>query len=159
MNLELMPNVGQPKPKQESSPKPTGARLSQEMLVNMVLGGDSQETRKLLERSVLQAVSEHFKYNPKPYLDVLKEPPYSIDLNDPNTPGLANLAQKAMDMLSQKPEWKALQAKAKDTALKTQKPLGEEFGAELYALVTDATTDAIRRIAADRERAANQPEA
>jgi hypothetical protein len=64
-----------------------------------------------------------------------------------------------MDMLSQKPEWKALQAKAKDTALKTQKPLGEEFGAELYALVTDATTDAIRRIAADRERAANQPEA
>jgi len=154
-----MPARNTPQPKPEKMPKPTGARLSQEMLVNMVLGGDSQETRKLLERSVLQAVTEHFKFSPKPYLSVLKEPPFAVDLNNPNTPGLSNLTQKALDILSQKPEWKNLVARAKETAVKTQKPLKEEFGAELYALVADATTDAIRRIAADREREANQPEA
>jgi hypothetical protein len=159
MNLEFLPKQMEPQARPEKPPRPTGARLSQEMLVNMALGGDSQETRKMLERAVLEAVSEHFKYNPKPYLDVLKEPPYSIDLNDPNTPGLANLTQKTSDMLAQKPEWKALITRAKETAIQTQKPLSGDFGAEAYALVSDAATDAIRRIHAERERAASQPEA
>jgi len=152
MNIDRTPAQPAPRPKAERTPKPTGARLAQEMLVNLVVGGDSQETRKLMERAVLQAVAEHFKFSPKPYLGVLREPPFSVDLNNPNTPGLSNLTQKAVDVLSQKPEWKALVARAKDTATKTQKPLSADFGAELYALVADATTDAIRRIAADRER-------
>jgi hypothetical protein len=159
MNIDRLPAKQMPQPKLEKAPKSTGARLGQEMLVNMIVGGDSQVTRKMLEHMVHQAVIEHSKYNPRPYLDVLHEPPFSVDLNDPNTPGLSNLTQKTVNELSQRPEWKALVARAKEAAAKTQKPLSPDFGAELYALVADATTDAIRRIAADRERNANQPQA
>lgn len=157
MNIDRMPVRQTPQTEKVRTPRPAGPKLAQEMLVNMAIGGDSQQTRKLLERAVLQAVTEHFKLNPKPYLDVLKEPPFKVELNNPNTPGLANLAQRVLDILSQNPEWKKAIRRAKDTALETQKPLGPELGDEVYALLADATTDAIRKIAADQS--AGRPEA
>lgn len=136
----------QQKPKAERGEiKKTGQQLTQEMLVNMTIGGDAGETRKMLELSVLQAVSEHFKFNPKKYLEVLKEPPFKVELNDPNTPGLQNLAQLVSHELSTRPEWKALLKRTKDSALKNAGPLNEELGFEAYALISDATTDAIRK--------------
>lgn len=134
------------KPKAERGEKRrTGQQLTQEMLVNMAIGGDAGETRKMLELSVLQAVSEHFKFNPKKYLDVLKEPPFKVELNNPNTPGLQNLAQMVSHELSTRPEWKALLKRTKDSAAKNAGPISDELGFEAYALISDATTDAIRK--------------
>lgn len=140
---EALPAIPK-KPKAErGETKKTGQQLAHEMLVNLAMGGDAQETRKMLELSVLQSINEHFKFNPKKYLDVLKEPPFLVDLNDPNTPGLKNLAQLVSNELSMRPEWKAMSKRIKEAAMKG--PLSADLGAEAYALIADATTDAIRK--------------
>lgn len=119
-----------------------GQRLAHEMLTGMALG-DATNTRKSLERSVLESVSDHLKHNPKKYLDILKEPPYLVDLENPNTPGLANLAQLVSHDLSMREGWKALLKRAKN---KSEAGLGvdPETSAEAYAMIADATTDSIR---------------
>jgi len=143
MTPEALPSVPK-KPKTErGETKKTGQQLAHEMLVNLAMGGDAQETRKMLELSVLQSVTEHFRYNPKKYLDILKEPPFQVDLNNPNTPGLKNLAQLVSNELSMRPEWKALSKRIKEAAAKG--PLGSDLSAEAYNLISDATTDAIRK--------------
>lgn len=141
------------------APKNPGAGMAQEVIASKLLGADSHETRRMIERTVLMAVEEHLKHNPKPYLKVLKEPPFKVDLDDPNAPGLANLTQRVLNLVNRRPEYRKLMEEARTEAIQARRPLGADYGAALYALIADATTDAIRQIAAEQEASRRRPEA
>ncbi len=143
MNLDMLPNkYVRPTKKTENQNSVTGERLVFEMLTQMSLG-DASQARKALERSVLQVIQENLKKIPKTMLDMLKQPPYAIDLESGDSPGLQNFTQLVSNTLSMDERWKDRLQQAKKSTEAGGRP-DLDTCSELYRSITKATQAALR---------------